>query len=213
MMKVLSNLIRNTPDNILLKSRANCHVKGLYSIVLGVWNGRMVRMFYCEPFHQLYKDTSLAYHTNHCGLIMEVLVGVIYNSRLQENNLGFNSKLLSDTFGNYEWSSMLDREVDVDKVGFKPLQSNIKLFKDHDTVTKGKSVHLGASEIHTVFAPKNREAAWLVYEGEEDPDYEHIAYSQMDLEKWTPDGLYKEMTLKEIKKVIDRVEFLFNTNT
>ena len=71
----------------------------------------------------------------------------------------------------------------------------------------GDYAYMDADEIHTIYVPKDEEAAWLVFEGKEDANYKPLVYSNHDLSNFNFDALYKKPTKDELRHLLWAIGF------
>lgn len=64
-------------------------------------------------------------------------------------------------------------------------------------IKEGVRCAMDASQLHTIYVPKGKTAAWWVLEGAEWPEYRHICYTNNT--NFDPSYLYEEMTDAEIE--------------
>ena len=194
----------NTIENIASRSLSNCHVPGLHSLVLDATPGTMVRMFYAAGDHSLWlnevrdgkfvHDMSLAMHGHHCDLDLVPIVGHFQNITTRIAQDLHQSDILLDSF---KWTSY----INTGKGNFEPTGTE-RLLKPVSNIYEDRRACMRADDLHTVFVERNTEAAWLVFEGREDPDYNALSYSNVDLGKFTTDGLYHKMTAKTTENIL-----------
>ena len=167
-----------------MKNLLNCHSIGLHSFPISLSeDGLYRRIFYAAPNHNLWKPVEIAIHPHHVDIKITVLDGVLYNPIYHENPLG-------KSFGMFKWNShILNGNGGFEKVGKKKLS---KL--SNNSYSKGESILMKACELHTVQIEKNQKCVWLIEEYKPSCEYFPINYSYDDLEKWTPDGLYIEVS-------------------
>jgi hypothetical protein len=170
----------------------NCHVIGLHSIVLR--ERPMVRMFVTTPDHGLWRKvdgipSTIAFHSHRSDLVLETVAGEFFNWLVSANVAHF----LITSLGRFKWDSAINGGTGT----FARLDGSTDFYVSSRRLEPGKSVAMGAAEIHTVEVEATKRAAWLVYEGEEDPAYEAISYSAVDLTAFAPQGLYRPMTTAE----------------
>lgn len=178
----------------------NCHVEGLDSIMFHAEPGNRVRMFVtADGVHDLWRNKalnyshhlSLAIHPHHCDVRFVGIHGDVRNhvyavvpdpaGLLQE--MDYTSGVLHGTGvltpTGRRGTGILIRE--------ERLNTNPAMV---------------ANEMHTISAP-NGHCAWLVIEGQEDPAYKSVCWTnayEPDLTK-----LYKPMSQADICLAIERV--------
>ena len=165
----------------------------------------MVRMFYTSADHEMWKNDSslmevlsVAIHSHHCDLLFVP----VYNSFVN-----VTTKVVDESdaveLDSFKWTS----HIGTGKGGFKR-NGKVNLSPlDNQECTPGGPFWMLAGDLHTVFVEKGKEAAWIIFEGSEDKDYDSSSFSNDDLEKFSPEGFYKEMPTDMardiLKKTID----------
>lgn len=201
-MDQLKPLIRHLLDNhlesIVSQSLLHCHVTGLHSIMLLQSPERTIRMYITDTQHELWRNypsdfgshpLSLGFHPHHCNLTLHVIKGTILNWQVTEGMVGF----LADK---YAWQSPISPSL---TGGFALMERGVKLYTVGLTILKElEAIHMMASDIHTVAVRRGEIAAWLVYEGREDPLYGPYTWSNADLESFSTDGLYLKPTQDDV---------------
>ncbi len=202
MKHLIQHLIGNNFDEIVLKSFLNCHAKGLHSIMLLDSPEKTIRLFVTDPDHELYKNNkadyhihqmSVAFHAHHCNITIDVVKGCIANWIVSEGKGG----ILADQF-KYR-SAITDEETNFELIEKKcPLRTD-----EYTFLNEGESAPMKANVLHTVYVPKGQVAAWLVYEGKEDKEYESLAYSNHDLTKQDFSNLYQRASTQEVLQLLN----------
>ena len=64
---------------------------------------------------------------------------------------------------------------------------------------------LPAIQVHSVLVPRGKTAAWWVYEGAEDPNYDGMCWSDDDLSNFDFAPLYKPMSVDYLKGVLNMI--------
>lgn len=194
MRALLKHLWTFNRDTALKKSIANCHTRGVHSIVLSDAPGAMVRLFYAGgTYHELWKNTpemmyrglSVGFHPHHCDLTLVPIIGRITNWIV--DNAGDDRNDIPVT------KFKFDSKIRGGTGGFVKLVSEYVKTDCIETIEPGNSLTMKAQELHTVFVPRGAEAMWLVLEGPEDPNYSPVCFSNVDLENAPIDNLYKPM--------------------
>jgi hypothetical protein len=162
---------------------------------------KRLRMFVSTPESEMWYNTpqellggaplSIAFHSHHCNITLETLTGEIKNWQVRAGNFGhplykftYDSKLIGT--GN----------------GFKNAGLGAIETRSIHTLVAGESEYMDAQAVHTVSVPRNTYAAWLVYEGREDPDYNPTTWSNHDLEQISLEGLYTRPTLSDFDELL-----------
>lgn len=193
-------------SEIVKRSYKNCHAIGLHSIVFDQKpDGRLRRMFYTDSSHVLWKnnnvfssDLSIALHSHHRAIEIHVVKGTVYNitalasfpNNEEDGNTvrwKFQSHIKTnkgrfDVMGNYILSDIKNQKLDV-----------------------GDTCSMKASDIHTVFVEPGLEAAWIITEGDSDPEYNSICYSNYDLTQFRFEDHYKPITEQEVSVMLELV--------
>lgn len=180
----------------------NCHAHGVDSVVLSTYpDGRPhVRMFVTRPDHTLWRNSalhgfaSIAVHSHRADLMLKQIYGPVFNVRARVEKGG----LEQDTFSSWAYESALLRRY---APGFSELGARFLSTKNED-MRGHKVVFMDAGELHTVFVPKGREAAWFVTENGLAETYKNVVYSNADLTTFSFDGMYEEMGNDEIEATL-----------
>lgn len=184
-------------SEILGDGIADCHARGLDSIVL--LREPMIRMFVTRPGHELHRNLqdcgplSIAFHPHHCDVALEILTGSICNRLVVK---GGRARLTM-----YRYHSQLRGEAP----GFEAVASMLGLTFCSRYLLEGDSIDLPARSAHTVGVLPDEQAAWLVYEGTEDPGYRSICLSDADLVNADFTGMYRPMSATEVDDAIEGV--------
>lgn len=186
--------------NILLeKSLMDCHCFGVDSLVLKD-APQMIRIFVARRDHLLYKNLpwkgssgtmSVGMHRHHCDVTLMPLLGVVENIELCFNNEeGHPAPMYSYRFR----SHLRDRDVG----GFEPIDGyGVSLMTRRTLIDK--PLFMQASKLHTIYVPYGSIAAWMVWEGTEDPEYSPLVYSNdISLAKFDFSGLDLPMTRERL---------------
>jgi hypothetical protein len=213
MKHLIKHLWENNFDEIVNKSIKNCHVNGLHSIMLLESPGKTIRLYYHSPkgaltFNNLgvildlddQFQMQLAAHPHHCNLTLHCVWGKMVNINLDIVTGSKNYDVKMDRF-TYD-SKIINEEVTrmFTHSGTDELQiANVT------TLNPGQAIFLKADTIHTVYCPG--EAAWLVYEGTENPEYKPFAWSNSDLSAVDVDG-YERLSVNEITEILTHINLL-----
>lgn len=189
---------------------AHCHARGLYSIVLQA--APMVRLFYAAPDHALYRNQTgrvVGFHAHHCNLTLIPVFGQITNVFGQRQNLrptakDYTERKVVDTRA-FWYQSVITGGVR-SGAGFRAISPTIHTIRVwprpmHDAMI------MDAGALHTIDLVRGQDAAWVVFEGGEDPFYRPVTYAPLcvDLTRTSFDGMYQPMPEDEIRKVLARV--------
>lgn len=203
MNRNIKNLIKGSLEDVADRSLFNCHAKGLHSIVLDPNPKAMVRMFYTSPDHEMWRNDallnetlSIAIHSHHCSLELVPVLGSFVNVTTELDPENGTLELNS-----YKWTSHINTgnggfEAN-GSVKLKPLVSR--------EYSRGLVASMEAYEFHTVYVEKGVEAAWLVFEGDEDPEYNSSSFSNDNLEKFSTDGFYLKMSVEDVERILGKL--------
>ena len=188
------NIEKERLEWIASRSLVNCHTIGMDSILFDDTPGKRLRAFFANEDHELWKnglpfehELSVGLHSHHCAITLDPIFGTPYN--VIESALGINSS----------WSSFkYQSKISTGKGGFVNV-GELKKFR-LAAIPLYVPWHMKASEIHTVYLPKGKIAAWFVREHADDPNYVPLTYSNGDLEKLDFTRLYKPMTIDNLLK-------------
>lgn len=179
---------------------ANCHLPGLYSLVISERESEdvgMKRVFYASPFCKMHlwegADFLLRPHNHRQDITLTLLFGQAQNVLLKT---GFG---IHRVFCYAFQSALLHGEFDLKRMHHDDAQVSLK------PITKNP-MYLHWSVVHTVTA--DPESAWLVEEGSSaQPDMERIWSTDHNL-KLSTKGLYRPMDREELDQITERVERL-----
>lgn len=199
---LIRHLWENNREEVLGSSFMHCHVGGLHSVVLLDQPGKRIRLFVAAYGHQLWKNSaaseqlSLGYHRHHCDLR---LVGVRGHFVNRTASLAGGGGWRCDLrLNRYEYGSRLLGA----KAGFRLLGHDTFTGQGHALISPGDCVAMRAQDIHTVYVDEGCVAAWLVFEGAEDPEYRPVTWSNDDLTTWSAGGLYEPMTEEQAERCL-----------
>ena len=195
-------------DRIVSRSLLNCHCIGLHSIMLLESPGQTIRLYIAEKGNHLYKNSprffregmSIGFHPHHCDLTLHCVAGRFWNWKL----FGYHSSSDNDVRKELRLRQYIYRSQITDgKQGFELVEERSLMTKgDYELVEAGRSIFLPATELHTVVCDPFEFSAWLVYEGQEDPNYSPVCYSTSLLEKVSTEGLYQQPTSDQVRTLI-----------
>lgn len=201
----LKHLRRTALARIAMTSFLDCHVRGLHSLMLADVPGGVVRMFVATSDHDMYRNTpgngplSIAFHTHDAELTLHVLRGGIGNVTPTAD--GTNGRCVLKRF-------RYDSRIKGGAGGFvkvynnEPGQATALRYK---WLREGDALYLPADTYHSVAVPFTQFAAWMVYEGAKDPNYDPLVYSDDDLTTFSSEGLYRRPTQKQVADLLDLV--------
>ena len=145
----------NIDPAVLLKSRFNCHIKGLHSVPIRETNGRLTRIFFTDTDHVMHKNgnlstMSLGAHNHRYNITLTGLCGSAVNVNIIKA-VDSGKPLHHFEYMDGEKMRYLGKALaqisGIQAIGPQP-------------------IFMPASDIHTVFVPQYEKAAWLVDEGE-----------------------------------------------
>lgn len=208
MKEIIKHFVQNNQLD-LEKSLFNCHTIGLHSIMLLDSPGKTIRLYIADENHQLYRnDTSfifknlpmsIGFHTHHCDLTIQCVRGKLMNWTVEEFENGY---LLMDKY--LYQSHILEGQIKFQKLNQVKLHTKAICVLGEDS----NALILKSQDIHTVYCMPNEVCAWLVYEGQEDPQYQPYCYSNADLNTTTNSDLYKKPSLEEILGLLEKVDLI-----
>lgn len=200
MKGLLNHLLRQNWETILKKSLKNCHVRGLHSIMLIDSPGQTVRLYIAGRDHEMAGD-NLALHPHHCNLTLEVVRGKI-------NNIIYRTGR-GDGYTRGKW--LYQSQITTGKMGFTLIDAaDRSLCLDSSKhLRHGDVIGMNASTIHTVKVDEGQVAAWFVYEGMEDTNYEPYCWANKDLSKFDTTGLYQKFqSMEEIRDLLQMISII-----
>lgn len=151
---------------LLELSRKNCHGLGLHSIVLEKKpDGRLIRFFMTDPTHKMYlndniETASLGVHDHIYPISLMPLHGEVINLTFEKSEFG-------TTVNHFEFDSILQGGTGAKWVGQAKLACSSMQRLTY-------SLYLKANQLHTVYVPKGKIAAWIVIEGEKEKDVNNL---------------------------------------
>jgi hypothetical protein len=208
MKSLISHLWRENHAEILEKSRANCHTRGVDSVMLLDRPGAVIRLFYARGNqHDLWRNCpllvgnsersqSVAFHGHHCNLTLRQVTGNAYNWIVKPSKRSSSSDYSLRAF-RFHSALAGERQGRFEPLDIRPFRS-----ESWEPLRTSSPLYLSSTTLHTMWVPKGESASWLVFEGEEDPRYDGICYSDSDLTNWTPKGLYGRMSERRIVETL-----------
>lgn len=188
-----------TFEEIAAKSIRNCHAPECDSVLFDDTPGARVRAFIVGNQHNLYQNwnmsgepLSVALHSHHCALKLVPIFGRVYNMRIV-------GAIAGSRFAQFAFQS----QINSGNGGFVRTPGD-----DHTMGVRLKAeelkrpIEMAASDIHTIAVAYGEPAAWMVYEGEEDPTYDGMCYSNADLENFDFSTLYKPMSVDYLHNLL-----------
>jgi hypothetical protein len=161
-------------EEIAKQSLRNCHAQGLDSVMFYNKPGERIRAFVASPDHDLWhndngKRIHLAVHQHHCDVTLVPVFGETYNMRPRFDAEG-------ERYEPYKYVSQITTGK-----GKMELEWGSRRFTLVPEVLVN-TIHMKAHEEHTIYIPKGQPAAWFVYEGKENPNYDSTCWSNNALE-------------------------------
>jgi hypothetical protein len=210
MKELVRHLVRNNLQQIVDRSLLNCHVVGLHSIMLLESPGKTIRLFYADENHELYKndvvnypylDTlSVAVHPHHCNVTLHCIKGSLTNFEFEQfpKSTGICTPVNKWVYQ----SQITNGETIFSLEGMERL-----VLTKNFLFTKGSVRQMQANQLHTVWVNRGVEAAWLVYEGAEDPTYIPYCWSNVELDKCDFSNLYQKMPEHQVLNILNKAGF------
>lgn len=206
--RLLEHLLVENKEEIAKRSFKHCLVVGLHSIMLLESPGKTIRMYFTDKDHEMWKNhqkailrntlnLSLGVHPHHCNLTFQALTPDVFNMHVYNANYKTGNEFELQEFLYH--SPLKDQKGSFKYQGTRLFQG---LFVDEFQVDRPKKML--ANQLHTVYVPMDKETAWLVFEGKEDPAYKPFCYSNHDLEKFDFTGMYQPMDWSEITQAIEK---------
>lgn len=188
---------------IAKNSLRNCHIKGMDSVMFDNTPGRRVRAFIVGPDHDMWKNLpshgenlSLSIHPHHCDIELSPLFGPSYNLIPYRNNMRMKS------YPAWQYRSQITQGDG----GFEPLGPSKDFVCALRAVPLDGPWEMRADELHTWYVPQAFEAAWLVREGRENPNYDSTCWSDADLTKFDMSQLYQPMDTEYLLGLLDKMK-------
>jgi hypothetical protein len=184
---------------VLPPALADCHAKG----VLSIWLDVGVRMFVADHHHELWRNATngsvkmvTGFHPHRCDITLIPLFGDVLNICCDEMQSDYNygSGFYACKYG----SKIVDGEASLTVASMmmhRPGMLRASLLRAPQPMP--------AKLLHTIAAPRNSPAAWIVKEGEPDPSYSPICYTN-NLEFDAKD-MYRPMDHSQVRNTIDFV--------
>jgi hypothetical protein len=128
---------------------------------------------------------EVAIHPHHVDIKITVLEGELFNP-IYKIDCGGEG----DLYQKFKWSSIIKNGTGgFEKLGYERLTEISR-----KSYTTGQSFTMQACEMHTVFINKGEICVWLIEESVPTCEYFPINYSPYNLTKWSPLGLYVEVS-------------------
>lgn len=210
MKTLVKHLVENHLDEIVEKSIFNCHCLGLHSIMLLDSPEKTIRMYYSTAMSSMYKnlpetflnkEMTLGFHSHHCNLTLECIKGRFLNWEVSKQKSNENYSIQARAY-KYQ-SKIKDGELQFKELGEVHLNTTA-----YRWVSVGEAVHMPADQIHTVATELGCDAAWLVYEGKEDAEYDSLCYSNSNPNLVDTTFLYVKPNKEQVLAVLKRVNLI-----
>jgi len=165
--------------------------------------GKTIRLYVADVDHELWKNDdrgfdngtmTLGFHPHHCNLALHCVHGLVINQSVVKD---IDGRWIFNQFYYHSKINGSSEESSFESEGYVQFEPSRR-----SAIGAGESLYLHASEIHTVFVHGGKSAAWLVYEGLEDPDYMPYCYSSADLTNSSLDGLYQKPYEEDIIRLL-----------
>ena len=171
----------------------NCHVMGLHSLMLQDEPENRIRMFVATSAHQLHpgpghENMPLAVHPHHCDVTLINLYGFPMNHVYRR------------ALGPGDWNRCSYSSGVTGTPALTVVNSGVHLHRTEQHILSDKGTFLPASTLHAISLPAGDSAAWLVLEGQEDPNYESYCYTKNP--KFDPTNLYQPMDKDEASEML-----------
>lgn len=196
LIPLLSHHRARAASGVPYNAISDCHARGMHSIVLHDEPGNRVRMFFADWEHALGNNRngkfSIAIHPHHCTIRLVGLFGPAHNDvyALTPHAAGpFHQMAYKSAIGTGEGS----------------LTPTGKMAFVHRIRTEALSTNpaLAAHELHTIYVEAQRRAAWLVIEGQEDPGYESVCWTNNPSSDFS--GIYSPMSCADVAETLNEV--------
>lgn len=216
----LTYKVKDFQPEAVMKSVGNCHVKGLFSLVLNVdANGLLTRIYYI-PKGQSHKVTAtkingqgvsypdVAIHSHSQDIRLTGLSGTIKHWLFNEPTVDIKNGYSNN---NRQVVKVLEYEYKYTKLGdgkFTKTRNSYYLPYFTQYIRKGDTVELAARELHSISVGNHmREpVAWLVEELSTSYHENKLTYSiQTDLEKYDPKEHYYSLALDVYKRRLQEI--------
>lgn len=193
----MSNVEALKFDLMVERSLINSHCVGMDSIVFTA-APRMLRVFIARREHELWRNgsqgmrglqaMSVAFHPHHCDVTLIPIFGKVYNITPGIGDVGLGSLQA------FHYQS----PIGAHEGKFVPVQRVAPRFARASTLRF--PTYMPASQLHTVYVPKGEAAAWWVFEGAEDEQYDGVVYSNAALETFDFSTINLPMTHERLRE-------------
>lgn len=195
------NLLQAAPfaQRFLPPALADCHAKG----VMSIWLGKNMRMFVADQHHELWRNATngsvkmvTGFHPHRCDITLIPLFGDVLNicCESMDGCHSYRDALFACKYGSQIIEGKGSLEVTC-MVQYVPVGLKATLLR--------QPIEMRAKKLHTIAVPRNSPAAWIVKEGDVDPSYSPICYTN-NLEFDATD-MYRPMDEQQVRDTIDFV--------
>lgn len=185
-----------------LNALMHCHVRGLASVMLHDEPDNRVRMFYATEEHEMWRNNyplsdemNPAVHPHHCDLMLLLIFGRVCNTRYIA---------LPNSDGEFK-QCRYDSAINGGAGGLTPTGETFAMQKVQQAWLYPTGEKMRADELHSIYVPKGEQAAWLVLEGNSDPDYKPICYTRNPT--FSAVGMYQPMEVVEVERLLRDAAF------
>lgn len=189
---------RGKLESIAAMSLVNCHAVGVDSVLFDDTPGARLRAFIAQPTHDLWRNygfhgrtLSVGLHPHHCYVVLSPIFGEIWNVTPAPSVKG-------KRYAAFKFDSPINgKSGQFVPVGSEDM-TNVRLGRE----ILQRPILMAAREIHTVYVPHGSTAAWYVREGDEDPSFSGLCWSDDDLTQFDFAPLYKPMSVDYLTGVL-----------
>lgn len=192
-------MIRETPTDVLMKSRKHCHARNVHSIVIRERYEKLTRVFLAMPDHPLWANGAAGYkyavgiHDHQYSLQISHVFGTVMHMLYQRGKNRFAEELYEFRFK----SGGCNGKPDVEMLG-KTFIMPTSIYRILGSVT------IGHDSLHTMSVPRNEPAAWMVSEGER---VKGTTTLFSDMPTITTEGFYQPFeNLDEIYSIVESMK-------
>ena len=215
---LIAHIVRGKEKEIAEKSFFHCHCVGVHSLLFDDTPGARIRLFLATQQHELWKNAlipcdptrgmrgglayslSVGFHPHHCDIELECIEGVFTSVHA---NVLAPWRDLQTMLGVYRYESQINSGA----CSFSFERHANLAFAPYSRVV-GDSLFLPAAQLHTIYVPAGERAAWFVHEGAEDPSYQPMTYSNVDLTTLDTSQLYKPVSVCEMLNLLRKFGLL-----
>ena len=143
---------------------------------------------------------TVGFHPHHCNLTLYAIKNNFLNWCVEE-----------DPSGNIDIMKFLYHSaIKEGKTNFEYIVNTFIRTTSEGFIKEGQSIYMPAKKLHTVACEPNAVSAWIVVEGKEDPTYDAVCYSNIDLDKGTFPDLYIPATQSDVLYALELAGFKIN---